>query len=249
MKIRRILRALFVLAVLLANVGGVCSQVIVKYEQEHPPLRSNCGNESSQSLSPNRNGTPRLAVAAARRLPPGTVVTVEGVVTVPSGTFKSSISDEGFAFQDRSGGIYVRMKTNLGLRLGQRVRVTGKLDQSNELLTIVPADAEAIKAIGRAVQMKPESVATGKINELTEGRLVKVTGKITRAVVADLPYGYRLFLDDGSGEIQVYVSASAQIDLSHLQPGQRVSATGLSGQYKDHYEVEPRIPADIEALP
>lgn len=226
----------------------VFNEVITKYEQEHPLLRSNCGGEPSQSLSPSRNGAPRLA-AAARRLPTGTVVTVEGVVTVPSGTFKSSISDEGFAFQDRSGGFYVRMQTNLGLRLGQRVRVTGKLDENNELLALVPAGADAIKVLDRAAQVKPESMATGKINETTEGRLVKVTGKITRAVVADLPYGYRLFLDDGSGEIQVYVSASAQIDLSHLQPGQRVSATGLSGQYKDHYEVEPRFPADIELLP
>lgn len=190
-----------------------------------------------------------LSVAAARQLSPGTMVTVEGVVTVPSGTFKSSVSDEGFALQDRSGGIYVRMSVNLNLRVGQRVRVTGMLDQMNELLSLSPAGADAVKVMGSASQVKPLRVVTGKISETTEGRLVKVTGKVTRAVVTDAPYGSRLFLDDGSGEIQVYVSASAQIDLSRLQPGRRVSATGLSGQYKDHYEVEPRFQSDIVVLP
>lgn len=189
-----------------------------------------------------------ITIAEARRLPLETVVTIEGSVTVPSGTFKSSISDEGFAVQDRSGGIYVAMKINMNLQLHERVRITGKLAQSNDMLTLVPtAGTEDVRRRGRGPKVKPEKIATGRVNEMTEGRLVRVAGRITRAVVTDAPYGSRLFLDDGTGEIQVYVSASAGIDLSHLLPGQRVSATGLSAQYKDHYEIEPRFQADIRA--
>lgn len=188
-----------------------------------------------------------MTIAEARRLPLETVVTIEGSVTVPSGTFKSSISDEGFAVQDRSGGIYVGMKVNMNLRLQERVRVTGRLAQSNEMLTLVPAGVEDVKKRGRGPKVRPERIATGRVNEMTEGRLLKVSGRVTREVVSDAPYGSRLFLDDGTGEIQVYVSASAGIDLSHLRPGQRVSATGFGAQYKDHYEIEPRFPADIRA--
>lgn len=184
-------------------------------------------------------------IAEARRLPLGTLVTIEGSVTVPSATFKASIADEGFAVQDRSGGIYVSMSTSLNLRLRQRVRLTGKLAESLGLLVIVPVDAGAIEVRGRGREVKPEAVLMGRIGETTEGRLLKIRGVIAREVVSDLPYGLRLFLKDESGEVQVFVSASTKIDLSGLQPGQRLTVTGFSGQYKDHYEVSPRFPADI----
>ena len=38
-------------------------------------------------------------IAEARALPLGTVVTIEGTVTTPSGVFASSFFDEGFAIQ------------------------------------------------------------------------------------------------------------------------------------------------------
>ena len=46
-----------------------------------------------------------ITIAEARSLPLGTVVTIDGVVTVPSGAFSSSTFDQGFAIQDRTGGI------------------------------------------------------------------------------------------------------------------------------------------------
>src|ERR1700732_52627 len=59
-----------------------------------------------------------MDIGAARALPLGTVVTVEGSVTVPSGLLSSGGSlDQGFAIQDRTGGIYVSVATNLGLIL------------------------------------------------------------------------------------------------------------------------------------
>jgi uncharacterized protein YdeI (BOF family) len=182
-------------------------------------------------------------------MPLGTVLTIEGSVTVPSGAFKASVADDGFAVQDRSGGIYVSMKASLGLRVRQRVRLTGKLAESLGLLVIVPDDASAIEVRGRGKDLMPERVQTGKVNETTEGRLVKVAGKMTRAVTSDLPYGFRVFLDDGSGEVQIFVSASTNIDVSNLKRGQRLTVTGFSGQYKDHYEVSPRFQADISLLP
>ena len=50
-----------------------------------------------------------ISIAEARALPLGTVVTVDGSVTTPSGTFESSFFDKGFGLQDRSAGIYVSM--------------------------------------------------------------------------------------------------------------------------------------------
>src|SRR5262247_2530190 len=66
-------------------------------------------------------------IAEARSLPLGTVVTIDGSVTVPSGAFSSSTFDQGFAIQDQTGGIYVSTPDNLGFAPGQQVRVTGTL--------------------------------------------------------------------------------------------------------------------------
>src|SRR5215468_7962560 len=66
-----------------------------------------------------------ISIAEARGLPLGTVVTIDGVVTVPSGAFSSITFDQGFAIQDRTGGIYVSTPDNLGFALRQQVRVTG----------------------------------------------------------------------------------------------------------------------------
>ena len=48
-----------------------------------------------------------ITIAEARSLPLGTIVTIDGAVTVPSGAFSSSTFDQGFAIQDRTGGIEV----------------------------------------------------------------------------------------------------------------------------------------------
>src|SRR5690349_6699283 len=66
-----------------------------------------------------------LTIDAARALPLGSRVTVEGSVTTPSGAFASSFFDVGFGLQDRSAGIYVSLQTNPGLSPGDQVRVTG----------------------------------------------------------------------------------------------------------------------------
>ncbi|HKP82761.1 MAG TPA: hypothetical protein VJT69_12105 [Pyrinomonadaceae bacterium] len=59
---------------------------------------------------PISSGSPdpkTISIAEARSLPLGTIVTIDGVVTVPSGAFSSSTFDQGFAIQDRTGGIRI----------------------------------------------------------------------------------------------------------------------------------------------
>jgi uncharacterized protein YdeI (BOF family) len=186
-------------------------------------------------------------IKAARAQPVGTVVTIEGLVTTPPGAFKSSTEDEGFAVEDASGaGLYVRANFKINLRVGRRVRVTGRLDESNGKTVIVPADERGIEPRGRVVaDVVPKKFSTRDIGEATEGRLVRVEGVVSKAVQDDAPYGLRFFVDDGTGEVQIFVSSSTKISMARPRPGRRISVTGFSGQYKDHYEVEPRFASDI----
>ena len=189
-----------------------------------------------------------ITIAEARSLPLGTIVTIDGSVTVPSGAFSSSTFDQGFAIQDRTGGIYVSTADNLGFGLRQQVRVTGKLADTVLPGLLVLVDVTAVKAHGSGPKVQPLAVATGDVGEETEGQLVKITGTITQPIINDLPFGFIIFINDGSGEIHSFVAASTGIDVSGLSPGQTVEITGFSGQFANDFEVDPRIQSDIRVI-
>jgi len=188
---------------------------------------------------------PAIDIGAARGLPVGSTVTLKGTVTVPSGAFESGTFDKGFAIQDKTGGMYVSVAGDLGLRMRDQVEVTGQLADSFGLL-ILTVGVGGVKHKGYGHSVGAETVATSALGEATEGRLLQIAGRIVQPVQNDLPYGYRIFVDDGSGAAQGFVYASTGIDVSRLQLGQTVRVVGFGGQFVDHYEVNPRIPGDIQ---
>jgi len=189
-----------------------------------------------------------ITIAEARSLPLGTVVTIDGVVTVPSGAFSSSTFDQGFAIQDRTGGIYVSVPNNNGFALRQQVRVTGTLADTVLPGLLVLVDVTEIKPHGTGPKVQPLPVATGAVGESTEGQIVKITGTITQPIVNDLPFGFIVFINDGSGEVHAFVCASTGIDVSGLSPGQTVEVTGFSGEFAGSFEVDPRTQDDIRII-
>lgn len=186
-----------------------------------------------------------VSIAHARTLPLGTVVTVDGSATTPSGAFESSFFDKGFAVQDRSAGIYVSVAVNLNIAVRSQVRVTGTLRDSFGLLILVPDDPAAVVVHGKGPKVRPTLLPAGAVNEASEGRLVRVVGTITQAPASDLPFGFTFFVDDGSGELTIFVNTQTGIDLTGLAVGQTVGVTGFSSQFDTHYEIDPRFPADI----
>ena len=154
-----------------------------------------------------------------------------------------------FAIQDRTGGIYVSVPDNLGLALRQQFRVTGTLADTVLPGLLVLVDVTDVKTHGSGPKVRPLPVAIGDVNETTEGKLVTITGTITQPVVNDLPFGFIIFINDGSGEVHSFVCASTGIDVSGLSPGQTVEITGFSGQFANDFEVDPRTQADIRVLP
>jgi len=190
-----------------------------------------------------------ISIGEARGLPLGTVVTIDGSVSVPSGAFSSSTFDQGFAIQDRTGGIYVSTPDNLGFAPRQQVRVTGTLADTVLPGLLVLVDVTEVKAHGSGGKVQPLPVATGDVNDDTEGSLVRITGTITQPIVNDLPFGFIIVVNDGSGDINVFVCGSTGIDVSGLSQGQTIEVTGFSGQFADHFEVDPRFQTDIKVVP
>ena len=85
----------------------------------------------------------------------------------------------------------------------------------------------------------------------TLGAIITIEGTVTQAAADDLPYGYKLLVDDGSGAVQVYVNKSTDIDprSPRLRRGKRVRITGFGSQYSTTYEIEPRDARDVVPLP
>lgn len=181
-------------------------------------------------------------LSRAREQGAGATVLVEGVVSVPPGVF-----DGGFAIQDQTAGIWVLPPADpVRLRVGQRVRVQGTLDEPNGQLAIMPA---AIGPLGDRDAPAPREVRTGALGEQDEGWLVKIRGRVAGEAVNDAPWGWKVLVDDGSGPVLVFVDAETNVDARTLRPGETVEITGFAGQYDDHYEVVPRAQIDIRVVP
>lgn len=200
-------------------------------------LLSSCGSEQPDTIP----------IATARGLPPGAEVVVRGFVTVPSGLFTSFTGEQGFAVEDSTGGIYVSLELAITLQLGREVRVTGQLSEIAKL-SVISSRKESVEQLSRQAVVQPSDITTGAVSAATEGRLVRIHGTLTRPLGDDRPYGYKIFLDAGSGETQVFVPVSTGIDplaLPGLQAGQHLTVVGFSGRFNDTYEVIPRFSADL----
>ncbi|MFY0581303.1 DNA-binding protein [Cystobacter fuscus] len=199
-----------------------------------------CGHTGSE-------GPKATPISEARGRANGTQVTVEGYVTVQPGAFASALGNEGFALQDNTGGIYVKLARKLDFGLGAHVRVTGTLnDESN--LRILESEPGSVETLAGTQQVGAKDVRTGDVGESTEGLLVRINARVTQPINDELPYGYELYVDDGSGEVQVYIHGSAGFDpatLNALTVGQTLQVTGFSSQYEDTLEVAPRQPSDL----
>jgi hypothetical protein len=189
-----------------------------------------------------------LSIEDARSLPIGTLVTVDGTVSTPSGAFESSFFDVGFGLQDREAGIYVSMQTDLHVVPGDRVRVSGVLADSFGLLVLIPDVATDVTRLGHSHAPTPQREATASIGESTEGLLVRVNARVTQAPTSDLPYGYKFTVDDGSGPLQIFVNTQTGIDLLPLSVGKKLKISGFSSQFDDHYEIDPRSQDDVAVL-
>ena len=184
----------------------------------------------------------------ARALVSGSITTIRGTVTVPSGAFISSTYDHGFAIEDKTGGIYISTQTNHRLKLGDTAEVTGVLGQTFGLTIITPSGTRSVRNLRDDESITPKRMLTGSVNEASEGRLVTIRGNVSQTISSDLPYGYKFYVNDGSGEIQVFVSTSSNLDLSQMSLGTAVNITGFSGQFGTTYEVQPRIQRDLRVL-
>ncbi|MFQ5593861.1 MAG: cohesin domain-containing protein [Anaerolineae bacterium] len=187
-------------------------------------------------------GTSAVTIGQARERAVGEQVSLQGLVTVPAG-----LLDAGFAIQDGTGGIYVYHENGYSqpVNLGDVVDVNGVLANDHGRLQVVPGDPVTdVQVVGQAPLPPPLQWPTGAIGESSEGWLVLIDGTVLEKEID------RLILDDGSGPVDVFVAAGADIDLKEVIVGQEATIVGLSSQFDDApyeggYRVLPRFQSDV----
>lgn len=181
---------------------------------------------------------PRLPIVSARDRALGTTVTVRGTVTVPTNAF-----DSGFAVQQGNAGIYILDSGDAVRTVDEVVEITGELVDSFSQLAIAPS---SIRALGRERHIEPRTKRTGAVGEATEGRLLALEGQMVGDLIDDGVFGFKLFIDDGSGPIQIFLFPGTGISPAGLEEGVTVSVTCFSTQFEIFDECAPRSPADLE---
>ncbi|MEO8251476.1 MAG: lamin tail domain-containing protein [Chloroflexota bacterium] len=211
-----------------------------------PPPPPTATATPTPTAMPTATPVPAIPIAAARALPDGSVVTVEGVALTPGG-----FNDGGGYVADATAGIAVLVADGSFGR-GQLLRVTGTLDDRYAQRTI-RASTATISVLGTGNDPLPVDATTGSIGEVLEGMLVELTGVISSSATT-LSTGIAWDLNDGSGPIRVLVETSTGIDTSAWARGVGLTLVAVVGQRDSSgsgaagFRVQPRDAADIVAV-
>lgn len=201
--------------------------------------RSSSSSNTSNSKSANETEQVNLiSISQAKSQDKNTEVKVRGVVTVPPNIINATY----FYIQDDTAGvqIYFSKKEFPNLKLGDQVEVSGKISERSGEKKINISEKSDIKVISPGASIDPAGIKTGDVKENFEGSLVRVSGQITKQS------GNTFYIDDGSGEIKIYIQKSTNIDKPDWEKGDWVTITGIVGQTSTGYRVMPRYQKDLQ---
>jgi len=185
----------------------------------------------------------------------GAQLTIEGTATMPTGALYAGTGNVKFYLEDETGGVQVWVPEGegaVGVGIGARVRVQGKLEVYRgalELVTGSPADVEILVPAkdGQPWPAAPVDVATSLSDLALPGRLVQVEGLVTRN--DEFSYSYEIDIVDGTGEtLTMYVDKQTNINVEAIEPGQSYRAVGILEIYNTERELYPRVQADLERI-
>lgn len=187
-------------------------------------------------------------IAEARKGKLGEVFTIEGYVT--AGTEVGNAFFDTIYIQDETGGMDIFPINEQGIKLGQRVRITGTLAEYENDLELMVIQSSVIDT--GIHLMEPELVTTADAAnyEKSGGKLIKVQGKVTKVEKVEGVVSY-FMVQDASGVpirafINGYISSSTGEDhTTKLKVGDTVTAVGLSSMDTEGVRIRVRDRAEI----
>jgi hypothetical protein len=127
--------------------------------------------------------------------------------------------------------------------------VEGKLSNFHGEREITVSSAARVGWLRSGVAVGPAYIATGQLGEVSEGLLVEVAGRVS---------GWDwdvIYLDDGSGVVEVYFGRSQLVDKPWVEKGELYLVVGVASQYasarpyEGGYRILPRYRGDVISAP
>jgi hypothetical protein len=175
-----------------------------------------------------------VAIKDLRSYSIGEKVEIEGVVSVAPGSL-----GERVMYLAGSGVQVYSYNGFPELVIGDRVKLTGEIGQTaGETRIKLSASADVIKTSNDEAP-EPHGVKTGEVKEDKEGWLVRVSGKVAQTS------GNTFYVDDGSGEVKIYINSNTGIDKPKMSKGMVVTITGVVSQTASGYRILPRFQDDV----
>ncbi len=180
----------------------------------------------------------------------GERVTVEGTV-VDVASFSQGFK---FTLDDGTGQVvlllwlstYDELADPAGLNLSARVRATGRVEEYEGTLQVVPASGTEVEVVASG-QVEVPTRKTGSLVADDVGARVAVEGAVVR--VEPFSGGQRVWIDDGSGEVMVLLWDNIYQRVpgrDRLTSGAWVHVVGIVEEYRGALEVVPMLPQDVE---
>ncbi|MDO8435121.1 MAG: lamin tail domain-containing protein [bacterium] len=161
----------------------------------------------------------------------GSRVTVEGTVIAPSGRLGKYFYLDGLKVS--YGSIPITQ-----LAIGDHVRVTGTLGSRSGEEQLTLKAPEDLVLLGNEDPPEARVIGGGELDESLIGRLVQITGTLTRRV------GKNLYIT-GDGDMRVYLAAPLTVDLPSPSDAATLTITGVVSKTTSGLRILPRSDADI----
>jgi phosphatidylserine/phosphatidylglycerophosphate/cardiolipin synthase-like enzyme/DNA/RNA endonuclease YhcR with UshA esterase domain len=187
-------------------------------------------------LLPSYGYTQTISISAARALPVGSIVTVNGTVTSGSefGTIRY--------IQDGTGGIGLFSTSLTSLQRGDNVTVTGTTTQFQNLLEIVQVTAWNVNSSGNPLPA-PLLITPTQLGENNESMLVRIPD--VSFLTSGAFQGNTTYTFNSNGQTGVVYIRSSNPLVGRPIPTGTIELTGVNSQYGTQYQVLPRDSNDL----
>ncbi|MEZ4387216.1 MAG: right-handed parallel beta-helix repeat-containing protein [Candidatus Krumholzibacteriia bacterium] len=170
------------------------------------------------------------------------LVTVEGVVSAPPGTFTWG----GGYIQGPGAGVNFYSDDPAELQLGDRVAITGYpwWDSNGEIYLGLPV-VDILEPGPSPVPMDvPVADLVGDFEWV--GSLVRVNGRVVDEGVLDSPPWVYVRVGDSEASVVVYAHPGTDVDFSGIAVGDVLNIAGICTKAGAEVRLGPRFPADYE---
>ncbi|ROR31871.1 chitobiase/beta-hexosaminidase-like protein [Mobilisporobacter senegalensis] len=193
-------------------------------------------------------------IADARKGNKGDVFTVEGIVTAGTAVSENKFFDTIY-IQDQTAGINIFPVSTDGIKVGQKIRVTGSVDEYQGDLELRVISYKVINT--EVAPLQPIKVTTSQASDYGNfgGSLVKVEGTITKVLLENNVVSYALVKDSSGTEIRVFIDGyigysnkeSAALE-NFVVEGKKIQAVGLVSYDPDGVRIRVRDRSEIVAV-